>query len=33
MGEKIAVRNPRHGNVDYWISPWPKAKPLLTKLC
>jgi acyl-CoA reductase-like NAD-dependent aldehyde dehydrogenase len=21
MGEKIAVRNPRQGNVDYWISP------------
>lgn len=21
MGEKIAVRNPRSGNVDYWISP------------
>ncbi|MBD2130504.1 aldehyde dehydrogenase family protein [Microcoleus sp. ZQ-A2] len=31
MGEKIAVRNPRHGNVDYWIS--PPTSTQLTEQC
>lgn len=31
MGEKIAVRNPRQGNVDYWIS--PPTSTQLTEQC